>query len=206
MSIKVKKILRWFLGLSSIFIISVTIILIFLVFAITDDDVEFAGQKTQESGELFTNELAAAKERAAQLAIERQAKAQNSNDKDLNKVPSEIKNGGFSPEEIKQLSGFSILMFNHVSTYAGYVAGLEGLGAVTFSCGAMEKAYPKLRVISSSSKFHDDLLDRAKDYFYESMRSCEYAFKKNRLDYMGDSAQHAGNAKAFFDRLIRESK
>jgi hypothetical protein len=205
MSIKVKKSIRWFLGLYLIFMILATIIVIFLG-AITDDEVELAGQKTQESGELFTNELAAAKERAAQLAIEKQANAKNSKEANLINKSSVIKNGGFDRQDLDVLPVYSKYMLNHVTIYAGYVTGLEGLGAVEFSCSGMGKIYPRLQTISSSSKYHDDLLDRAKDYFYESMSSCEYAFKKNRLNYIGDSAEYAGTAKAFFDRLIRESK
>ena len=47
---------------------------------------------------------------------------------------------------------------------------------------------------------------RVKDYVYETRSECQYAFKKNRLENLGQAAEYAGTGIAFFDRLISEAE
>jgi hypothetical protein len=127
--------------------------------------------------------------------------------------PSEIiedsklmKNGGFTKLELKTLKLSSKLMSEYVNLYAGYVVGTSNLAAMQFGCSKLEESYPVIQQVYSDSVYFDDLLDRAKDYFYEAKETCAYAFKKNRIDDIQDSATYASTAKAFFDGILKEVK
>jgi hypothetical protein len=63
-----------------------------------------------------------------------------------------------------------------------------------------------LRKTSSTAPYFEDLLDRAKDYFYESKEGCAKGFKKNRIGDISESVNNAGIAYGFFERILDEAK
>ena len=116
------------------------------------------------------------------------------------------KNGGFTEKQIKTMTSLSKLMYSYVYVYSGYVVGNDTLAAVQLSCSKLEGSYPIVNEVSSTSPYYEDLLDRAKDYFYEAKSTCAHGFKKDRIDEIQESSTYAANAKAFFDRILKEIK
>jgi len=114
--------------------------------------------------------------------------------------------GGFDKSELISLETSRNQLYAFVSDYAGLVAGTMSALEVSTSCNSLEDSYDSIRQISSTSPYFEDLLDRAKDYLYESRSTCEYAFKKNRSEDLIDSAELAGIGVGFFDRLISEAE
>jgi len=70
----------------------------------------------------------------------------------------------------------------------------------------IKKAYDSIRNTGSTSPYFEDLLDRAKDYLYETRSSCEYALRKNREEDLIESSQYAGTGVGFFDRIFSEAE
>jgi hypothetical protein len=118
----------------------------------------------------------------------------------------DAKLGGFTSEEIEKIKTSRRDLFVFVESWAGLVAGNVAEVTVALDCSDLEWTNTKLRPISSTSPYFEDLLDRAKDYTYEARSECEYAFKKNRLENLGQAAEYAGTGIAFFDRLISEAE
>ena len=116
------------------------------------------------------------------------------------------KNGGFTEKQIKTLTSLSKLMYSYVYVYSGYVVGNDTLAAVQLSCSKLEESYPNVNEVSSTSPYYEDILDRAKDYYYEAKSTCAHAFKKNRIDEIQESSTYAATAKGFFDRILKEIK
>jgi hypothetical protein len=117
-----------------------------------------------------------------------------------------MSNGGFSQTELKTLNLSSKLMYEYVNLYAGYVVGTSNIAAMQYGCSKLEESYPVVARVFSDSVYFDDLLDRAKDYFYEAKVTCSHAFKKNRINEIQESASYASTAKAFFDGILKEIK
>ena len=118
----------------------------------------------------------------------------------------DAKLGGFTSEDLQKFGESKNDLFNFVNSWAGLVAGNVTAAEVSIYCSNLENTNNRLRGISSSSPYFEDLLDRAKDYTYEARSECEYAFKKNRLENLGQAAEYAGTGIAFFDRLISEAE
>jgi hypothetical protein len=118
----------------------------------------------------------------------------------------DAKLGGFTSEEIEKIKTSRRDLFVFVESWAGLVAGNVAEVTVALDCSDLEWTNTKLRPISSTSPYFEDLLDRAKDYTYEARSECEYAFKKNRLENLGQAAEYAGTGVAFFDRIISEAE
>lgn len=115
-------------------------------------------------------------------------------------------NGGFSNSDLETLSSFSKLTYAYIDTYSGYVIGSETSAALQLACSKLEDSYPALSKTSSTAPYFEDLLDRAKDYIYESKEGCAKGFKKNRLGDIKESVDNAGKAYGFFDRILSEVK
>jgi hypothetical protein len=86
------------------------------------------------------------------------------------------------------------------------VAGTSTYPEVSIYCSNLEDANNYIRGVDSDSPYFEELLDRAKDYLYETRSECEYAFKKNRLEDLGQSAEYASAGIAFFDQIISKSE
>lgn len=183
------------------------------------DEAESVAQAAEEKARVIEEEqqrLEAEKkaDEKAKQDIETQANQEESDkpvQSDLEKVEpfkdsKNTKNGGFTDKQIETIGLFSRLMKEYVNVYAGYVVGNETAAAVQYGCSALEESYSVSRQLSSTSPYFDDLLDRAKDYYYEAKSTCAYAFKKNRIDAIQESATYAATAKGFFDRILKEAK
>lgn len=118
----------------------------------------------------------------------------------------QMKNGGFTTTEIAEIRSASKVMNNYVYLHSSYVAGVSTLAALQVGCNIIGDAYPSLRPIGSDSAYFEDLLDRAKDYFYEAKSLCSHGFRRNRIDELYDSSRNAAIAKGFFDRILNEKK
>jgi len=71
-------------------------------------------------------------------------------------------------------------------------------------CSKLEEFYSGLTKVSSSAPYYEDLLDRAKDYYYEAKETCARGFKKNRIDEINESVQMAGTSYGFFDGILKK--
>jgi hypothetical protein len=118
----------------------------------------------------------------------------------------DAKLGGFTESDIVQIKNSRSELYSFVESWAGLVAGNVTSAEVSIYCSNLEDTNNRLRNLSSSSPYFEDLLDRVKDYVYETRSECEYAFKKNRLENLGQAAEYAGTGIAFFDRLISEAE
>jgi hypothetical protein len=118
----------------------------------------------------------------------------------------DAKLGGFTESDIVQIKNGRSELYSFVESWAGLVAGNVTSAEVSIYCSNLEDTNNRLRNLSSSSPYFEDLLDRVKDYVYETRSECEYAFKKNRLENLGQAAEYAGTGIAFFDRLISEAE
>ena len=114
--------------------------------------------------------------------------------------------GGFESEELQKVKQVRESLYNFVFAWSGLVAGTSTYPEVSIYCSNLEDANNYIRGVDSDSPYFEDLLDRAKDYLYETRSECEYAFKKNRLEDLGQSAEYAGVGIGFFDRIISESE
>jgi len=148
-----------------------------------------AESKTKESA------AAVAASQSAQALVDEQLAFENSRN---------AKNGGFSTTQIKTLKSFSKLTFAYVDTYSGYVVGTDTIAAVAIMCSKLEEFYSGLTKVSSSAPYYEDLLDRAKDYYYEAKETCARGFKKNRIDEINESVQMAGTSYGFFDGILKK--
>jgi hypothetical protein len=117
-----------------------------------------------------------------------------------------MKNGGFTAAQLKTISLYSKLMASYVRVYSEYLVGTSNAATVQFGCSKLEESYPVISLVSSNSPYFEDLLDRAKDYYFEAKSTCAHAFKKNRIDEIQESSTNAATAKAFFDRILKEIK
>lgn len=138
---------------------------------------------------------ATAASQSAQALVDEQLAFENSRN---------AENGGFSSQQIKTLKSFSKLTYAYVDTYRRYVAGTETIAAVAIMCSKLEESYPALSKVSSSAPYYEDLLDRAKDYYYEAKGTCAKGFKKNRIDEIGESAMNASTSYGFLERILSE--
>lgn len=167
-----------------------------------------AEDEKKKAAEAKNAEKKAEEEAKAQVKIDEanklaQAEAEKAN---AFKDSKNIKNGGFTDKQIKTMALFSKLMYSYVDAYAGYVVGNATIATVQFGCAKLEESYPIVNQVSSASPYYEDLLDRAKDYYYEAKSTCSHAFKKNRIDEIQESATYAATAKGFFDRILKEIK
>lgn len=108
-----------------------------------------------------------------------------------------------SKDEVAALSNGRQGLYNYVETWSGYVAGNESFAAVANSCQGLSAYYNSIRSVSSDDSKYEDLIDRAKDYTYETFRSCEEAVEKQDLNELGKSASLAATGIAFFDQLTK---
>ena len=114
--------------------------------------------------------------------------------------------GGFENEELQKIKETRESLYGFLFTWSGLIAGTSTYPEVSIYCSNLEDANNYIRGVDSDSPYFEDLLDRAKDYLYETRSECEYAFKKNRLEDLGQSAEYAGVGIGFFDRIISESE
>jgi hypothetical protein len=114
--------------------------------------------------------------------------------------------GGFETEELQKIKEVRESLYGFLFTWSGLVAGTSTYAEVSINCSNLEDINNYIRGVDSYSPYFEDLLDRAKDYLYETRSECEYAFKKNRLEDLGQSAENAGIGIGFFDRIISESE
>ena len=121
-------------------------------------------------------------------------------------LQEDAKSGGFTESDIVKIKNSRSELYSFVESWAGLVAGNVTSAEVSIYCSNLEDTNNRLRNLSSSSPYFEDLLDRVKDYVYETRSECEYAFKKNRLENLGQAAEYAGTGIAFFDRIISEAE
>lgn len=114
--------------------------------------------------------------------------------------------GGFVGDDLQKIKEVRESLYGFLFTWSGLVAGTSTYAEVSINCSNLEDANNYIRGVDSYSPYFEDLLDRAKDYLYETRSECEYAFKKNRLEDLGQSAENAGIGIGFFDRIISESE
>jgi len=114
--------------------------------------------------------------------------------------------GGFESDELQKIKEVRESLYNFVFAWSGLVAGTSTYPEVSIYCSNLEDANNYIRGVDSDSPYFEDLLDRAKDYLYETRSECEYAFKKNRLEDLGQSAENASAGIAFFDQIISKSE
>ena len=122
---------------------------------------------------------------------------------DLNK---DAAMGGFDTEELQKIKQVRESLYSFVFAWSGLVAGTSTYPEVSIYCSDLEDANNYIRGVDSDSPYFEELLDRAKDYLYETRSECEYAFKKNRLEDLGQSAEYASAGIAFFDQIISKSE
>jgi len=163
--------------------------------------VEDAKQKVAE------DKKTAAQARLNEQKAKEDAKKQAESDKvNAFNDSKNMKNGGFTDAQIKTIGLYSKLMSAYVRVYSEYLVGTSNIATVQFGCSKLEESYPVVRQVSSASPYFEDLLDRAKDYFYEAKSTCAHAFKRNRIDEIQESSANAATAKSFFDRILKEIK
>lgn len=118
----------------------------------------------------------------------------------------DLKLGGFESGELERIKQVRESLYNFVFAWSGLVAGTSTYPEVSIYCSNLEDANNYIRGVDSDSPYFEDLLDRAKDYLYETRSECAYAFKKNRLEDLGQSAEYASAGIAFFDQIISKSE
>jgi hypothetical protein len=174
--------------------------------------VEDAKQKAAEDkktavkaklNEQKAKEVAKLNEQKAKEDAKKQAESEKVNAFNDSK---NMKNGGFTDAQIKTIGFYSKLMSAYVRVYSEYLVGTSNIATVQFGCSKLEESYPVVRQVSSASPYFEDLLDRAKDYYYEARSTCAHAFKRNRIDEIQESSTNAAIAKGFFDRILKEIK
>jgi len=163
---------------------------------------------------------------AAQAALEKQQaevkkaadarqKIQDETNAKANAEAAEVKavedsknmaNGGFTKTEVGELKSFESILYSYVRIWAGLAVGSSTIYEMSLACSTLKDNYQILNKISSKSIYFDDLLDRAKDYYYEAYSTCAHAFEKNRIDELTDSAKAAGTSIAFIKRVLSEMK
>ena len=114
--------------------------------------------------------------------------------------------GGFESDELQKVKEVRESLYSFVFAWSGLVAGTSTYPEVSIYCSNLEDANNYIRGVDSDSPYFEDLLDRAKDYLYETRSECAYAFKKNRLEDLGQSAEYASAGIAFFDQIISKSE
>ena len=175
------------------------------------EDIKVAAKlKVSQAAEDLKQSQAQEKKKLAQAKVDEQkAKEDAKNQAETDKVNAfndskNMKNGGFTDAQIKTLGLFSKLMSSYVQVYSEYLVGTSNIATVQFGCSKLEESYPVVRLVSSSSPYFEDLLDRAKDYYYEAKSTCSHAFKKNRIDEIQESSTNAATARGFFERILKE--
>ncbi|MDO8645877.1 MAG: hypothetical protein Q7R42_04765 [Candidatus Planktophila sp.] len=139
-------------------------------------------------------------------ASQKQLEEANSiaNDEAAMEASRNMANGGFTQSEIRTLKSFSATLNSYLYSYAGFIEGVKTAAAMEYACSVLQDSYGVLRPIFSDSIYFDDLLDRVKDYSYEAKSTCAHAFKKSRLDEVGESGRLASTAYAFIKRVLSE--
>lgn len=117
-----------------------------------------------------------------------------------------MSNGGFLPEEVDLLKAVSKNLYSYMNVYAGFVVGNVGAASMEFTCAKFKNLYSNFSIANSNSLYFEDLLDRAKDYYYEAGSSCSYAFKRGRLADLRESAEYASTSRAFIERILEEAR
>lgn len=135
-----------------------------------------------------------------------QSTIEQSDDQAIFEESRKAKNGGFSNADLKTLSSFSKLTYAYIDTNSIVIIGSETYAGLQLACAKLEDSYPALRNTSSTAPYFEDLLDRAKDYIYETKEGCAKGFKKNRIGDINESVDNAGKAYGFFDRILSEVK
>jgi hypothetical protein len=177
------------------------------------EDIKVATKlEASQAAEDLKQSQAEEKKKSAQAKVDEQkAKEDAKNQAETDKVNAfndskNMKNGGFTDVQIKTLGLFSKLMSGYVEVYSEYLVGTSNIATVQFGCSKLEESYSVLGQVSSSSPYFEDLLDRAKDYYYEAKSTCAHAFKKNRIDEIQESSTNAATARGFFERILKEIK
>jgi hypothetical protein len=107
-------------------------------------------------------------------------------------------NAGLNSSDIKTLKAFKPYLVNYEKSLLS-----SNFVSIAAACSALEKVYPSLTPISSSSFVYDETLDRVKDYAFEGIDDCKKGFKKNRISLLIDAGSKFTTSKSYLESLLK---